>query len=191
MKANVPALTPLFRSDAQAEMLAAVVLQPEREFSISELGRIAGANLATAHREVERFIAMEIVLERRVGRARVIRANPDYSLIDPLRQILDFGYGPAAVLKAAIAGMEGIAAAYIYGSWAARREGHVGSPPRDIDVLLVGDPSREAMGMLLSSVQPSVGLPINIERVSEGLWMTGTDPFVETLKSGALYSLTA
>lgn len=190
MKAIVPALTPLFRSDAQAEMLASVILEPEREFSMSELGRIAGANLATSHREVERFIAMGIVLDRRVGRARVVKANPDYPLLEPLRQILDFGYGPAIVLKAAINELEGVTEAFIYGSWAARRAGQVGAPPRDIDVILIGEPTREAMGALVRFVQPRVALPVNVERVSGALWTAGTDPFVATLKSGALYSLT-
>lgn len=166
--------------------LASVILEPEREFSMSELGRIAGANLATSHREVERFIAMGIVLDRRVGRARVVKANPDYPLLKPLRQILDFGYGPAVVLKAAIAELDGVTEAFIYGSWAARRAGQVGAPPRDIDVILIGEPTREAMGALVRFVQPRMALPVNVQRVGGALWTAGSDPFVATIKSGAL-----
>jgi predicted nucleotidyltransferase len=40
-------------------------------------------------------------------------------------------------------GLQGAEHVLIFGSWAARYHQHPGKPPRDLDVLVVGRPSRD------------------------------------------------
>ena len=70
-------LLPLFRSVCQAELLAAVLLQPEREWSLTELARSVGASVATVQREVRRAEDAGLVLTRKRGNMRLVRADPD------------------------------------------------------------------------------------------------------------------
>ncbi|MDJ0355109.1 hypothetical protein [Paenarthrobacter sp. PH39-S1] len=46
-----------------------------------------------------------------------------------MAEIITDTYGPRPVLEDLLAEVDGIEAAYIYGSWAARRTGTPGPPP--------------------------------------------------------------
>ena len=50
-----PALLPVFRSDAQARILAALLLDTSRELSIADLAGLAGIRPPNALREVNRL----------------------------------------------------------------------------------------------------------------------------------------
>jgi hypothetical protein len=73
--------------------------------------------------------------------------------------------------------------AYIYGSWAARYVGEAGSAPRDLDVLLVGSPSRREMTAAATDASARLGLEVNITRVDTRAWEQGSDGFVATVKA--------
>ena len=63
-----------------------------------------------------------------------------------LSDVLVKAFGVPWVLGRALADVDGIDAAYIYGSWAARHEGVAGDRPvGDIDVLILGAPDRDRL----------------------------------------------
>lgn len=51
-----PSLLPLLRSQMQGELLAPVVLHPEREFTLTELADSLGASHTAVLREVDRLV---------------------------------------------------------------------------------------------------------------------------------------
>jgi DNA-binding transcriptional ArsR family regulator len=67
MRTTAPPLLPLFRSAGQAELLAALFLDPQQEHSIQDLARQADVAYPTAHRELMRLLEAGLVCERRVG----------------------------------------------------------------------------------------------------------------------------
>lgn len=59
-----------------------------------------------------------------------------------------------------LAGVAGIKAALAFGSWAARHTGQGGvRPVGDIDVLVLGDPDRDALYEAASRVERQLGRP--------------------------------
>ncbi len=54
-----------------------------------------------------------------------------------MADLLAVTFGPAAVLRAALAKIRGIERAFIYGSWAARYAQRSGPVPDDIDLLVM------------------------------------------------------
>jgi len=76
------------------------------------------------------------------GQAVEVQARRDTPVFRPLAELLSLTYGPAVVLPNYLAGIPGIEGAFIYGSWAARQAGEPGNAPGDIDLLIVGNPSR-------------------------------------------------
>jgi DNA-binding transcriptional ArsR family regulator len=167
----------------QGEILAALLLQPDREFTMSELSALTGSAPSQVHGEVSRLTAAGWTLDRRVGRSRLIRAATEHSMYKPMVQILELSYGPLVVLPEILAHVGQVREAYIYGSWAARYVGEAGSAPRDLDVLLVGSPSRREMTEAASDASARLGLEVNISRVETSAWEQETDGFVATLKS--------
>jgi hypothetical protein len=60
----------------------------------------------------------DILSERQVGRTRLIRANDETPLVDPLREILTIATGPVVVLAEELARIEEIESGFLYCSFA-------------------------------------------------------------------------
>ncbi len=153
-------LAPVFRSDAQARLLASLLLTDD-ELTLSQLADRAATPYATAHREVARLVDAGILTERTVGRARLIAGNPESPLVEPLRRILAVSAGPVLYLTEELRRIEGVQVALIYGSFAARASGVVGPPPQDVDVLIIGTPEVEAVYAACERVEAKVGRAVN------------------------------
>ncbi|WP_211373999.1 nucleotidyltransferase domain-containing protein [Cellulomonas fimi] len=186
MKTPPSALAPFVRSDAQGDVLAHVLLHPDREFSIADVQRATGTAAAVAHREVTRLLDAGVLTDRTVGRSRMVRVNPDYPLLRPLTELVTATYGPVPVLKDVLRGIDGVREAYIFGSWAARRAGEAGPTPRDVDVLVVGSAPRAALADAARAAEQWLSREVNISRVSAAEWDEGTAPFVRTVRSRPL-----
>jgi hypothetical protein len=186
VKSRVPVLAPLLRSDTQGELLALLMLQPDNEYTLTQIAHRVGVSLPTVHAEVARLIAAEMLLERRVGRARLVRAQTEHVLFRPLQELLELTYGPAVVLPDVLADVPDVREAFIYGSWAARRLGEPGPAPRDVDVVVVGDATRNALGAVGDEATRRLHREVNVTRVTPAVWDQDEDLFVRTLKSRPL-----
>lgn len=183
MNTSAPRLSPFFRSDAQAEILARVLLNPGSSFTTAELARFSGSPYASAHREVRRLVDAGLVRQQKVGRAIHVSANTEDPAFSPAAELLRLSYGPAVVIPRALAGIAGVEEAYVYGSWAARRLGESGSAPVDVDVLVVGNPSRAAIHDAADEAGQQLGREVNIRIVPLATWDSGDDPFLSTVKA--------
>jgi predicted nucleotidyltransferase len=176
-------------ASTQGEILARLLLEPEQSYSIADLARMTGTSYASTHREVQRLIRTGVVTERRVGQAAQIAADKTSRAYEPLRELLLLSYGPATVIPKALAEVDGIREAYVYGSWAARRHGEPGSQPRDIDVLVVGNPKRADLYEAAEEAERALGREVNIRAVSQKAWEEAADPFIVTAKERPLVEL--
>lgn len=160
MRVQPPLLAPVFRSEAQSRLLAALLIDGS-ELSISDLADRVGLAYATAHGELSRLLAAGILRERQIGRSRLLSGNPDSPLVPPLREILLVVSGPVALLSEVLGSIDGVERAFIFGSFAARARGLEGAAPNDIDLMVVGTPIAAAVYDACRSVEASVGRPIN------------------------------
>jgi DNA-binding MarR family transcriptional regulator len=75
MKRATPLLLPLLRTRAQGDILAAILLQPEEEQSLSDVARLVEVSPATVLREIDRLEKTGLVSTRRLGNTRLARAR--------------------------------------------------------------------------------------------------------------------
>ena len=183
MRTLSPAIAPYLRSQTQAEILALLLLHPERSYTLTKISDRTGATASVVHREVSRLVEAGVLSDEQIGRSRVIRANQDYRLFEPLRQIILGTLGPAPVITEELEHVRGIDEALLFGSWAARQAGQGGHEPRDIDVLVVGDPDRSELNEAAYRAEKRLGIPVNISRVTPLAWRERTEPFLRTLAS--------
>jgi len=187
---QAPALAPLFRSNAQGEILARLLLNPGESFTIAELARAANTPYASAHREVTRIVEMGLASSEKRGQAVEVQARSDTPAFRPLAELLTLTYGPAVVIPQHLAGIDGIDDAYIYGSWAARRQGETGDAPGDIDVLIVGNPPRDEVYDAAGAAGMALRREVNPRIVGAAAWAAAsTDPFLRTLTERPLVHL--
>lgn len=189
MKTASPTLLPLLRSEAQGEIIARIMLSPDQEQSLSEIAHDAGVSVATATREVDKLVAAGLVSERRLGTARLVQADQTNPAFRPLADLLAVTYGPVVVLEHLLRDLQGVNRAYVYGSYAARRAGEAGPTPKDIDVLVLGDPSRADLLEVSLEAGRRVRREVNIRRMPTGGWVDDSDPFVKTVKSRPMIEL--
>ena len=185
-----PALLPILRSQQQGEILALLLGDPDLELSLTEIAARTGAPHASVHREIERAEQAGLVVTRKLGNTRLVRANTASPYYAGLSEVLTRAFGVPAVLAEALLPVNGIGAAYIYGSWAARREGRIGQRPvGDIDVLILGEPDRDQLYAALSDAEERLGRPVQAT-IRDADWLdTGSGAFHDTVTSRPLLRL--
>ena len=93
------------------------------------------------------------------------------------------------VLERSLRGRDGVERAFLYGSWAARYLGEAGEAPRDLDLLIVGSPSRRAIARLSGDLSRELGCEINPTIVPTSEWETKKSPFLQTVSRAPLVEL--
>jgi DNA-binding transcriptional ArsR family regulator len=181
---------PVLRSQQQGEILALLLGDPDLELSLTEIAARTGAPHASVYREIERAEQAGLVVSRKVGNTRLVRANTASTYYAGLAEILTKAFGIPAVLAEALRPVHGITAAYIYGSWAARYEGRIGQRPvGDIDVLVLGEPDRDQLYAALSDAEKRLGRPVQAT-IRDADWLdTGSGAFHDTVTSRPLLRL--
>ena len=191
MRTPPPALLPLLRSQVQGELLALLYLHPDGEYSLTDAAKHIGVTPRAVHAEASRLVAGGLVVDRRVGNTRMLRAAAGTPLTRPLTDLLAVTYGPLPVLADALRSVPGAQRAYIYGSWAARYFGEVGPVPVDVDVLVIGTADLDDLEEAARVCEPVLGREVNIRRMRPEVWDGEgvTDPFLNSVRSKPLVEL--
>jgi DNA-binding transcriptional ArsR family regulator len=183
-KSPPPPLLPILRSQQQADLLAMLLGEPSLVISVTDLALRLGMPYPTVHREVERAEACGLITSRRVGRTRLVGANTASPYFAGLSDVLTKAFGVHTSLATAIRTVPGVHRALIFGSWAARFHGEAGvRPVGDIDLLVLGDPDRDALFGAIELVQTRVGRPINVTIRNQHWLATGEGSFHDTVAS--------
>jgi len=184
MRSEAPALLPVFRSQLQAEILAALLLNPEREYSLTDLAKRFDAPLSTVHGEVKRLTDAGLLRRRNVGRSAMVQANAGNRLVKPLTELLFLSWGPLQVVADEFSELHGAERVLIFGSWAARYLQWPGPPPHDLDVLVVGNSARGDVYDAADRAQQRLGMPVNPLIRPPDVWRQAADPLVRQIQSG-------
>jgi hypothetical protein len=191
MRSSASPLLPLLRSRVQGDLLALLYLRPDREYSLTEAAARIGASVKAVHQEASRLVGAGLLVDRRVGNVRLVRAAVDTPLTRPLTDLLAVTYGPLPVLTDALAAVPGIERAFIYGSWAARYQGEPGPVPHDVDVLVIGSVDVDELDKVAQQAQQRLGRAVQIRRVRPAVWRRADpgDPYLQAVREGPLVEL--
>jgi DNA-binding transcriptional ArsR family regulator len=185
MRSRAPGLLPIFRSQRQALVLATLFLHPDRELTMSELARHVRVPISSIQRDVEALVEAEIVRSRTVGRARLVSSNEECRIARPLTDLLAVTCGPLTVVGEEFEGIDDVDLVLIYGSWAARYRGEPGPPPQDLDVLVVGGPTRADVYDAAERTSRRLGMPVNPTISSQRRWAEAADALIQQIKASS------
>ncbi|MDQ4069884.1 MAG: winged helix-turn-helix domain-containing protein [Actinomycetota bacterium] len=184
---SAPALVPLFRSDQQLRILAALFTRSAGEQSVGDLAEHAGVAQATASREVARLAEHGVVVTRALGRNTLVAPNWSLPWAKDLSAILAKTVGVLGRLGDELSGVPAVEEAYVFGSWAERYTGEPGPPPRDVDVVVVGGASLRAIRRACAVVERELDVEVNAVVVDRERWLADEpEPFVAQLKGRPL-----
>lgn len=191
MRSVAPALLPIFRSRLQADVLAALLLEPGREYSLTDLAARLNAPLSTIHDEAHRLTTAGLLTQRQAGRSVMLAANISSRFNGPLTELLMLSWGPQHVIAEEFAALPGADRVLIFGSWAARYHQHPGPPPHDLDVLVIGEPLRDDVYEAADRAEQCLGQPVNPVIRTVEAWHGQTDPLVGQIKSSPFVEVLA
>ncbi|MBK8447321.1 MAG: helix-turn-helix domain-containing protein [Micropruina sp.] len=176
MRTEAPPLLPIFRSQAQAEILTWLFLHPDQEFSLTDLARRVGVSVTTVHRVAEQLVESKLAAETTLGRNRMLGANLSHPAAESLGRLLEVTFGPRHVVGVEFAKVPGAHTVLIFGSWAARYSGEAGHSPNDIDVMVIGESvDRADLYAAADRSQRRLGIPVNPVMRTHEQWEDPTD----------------
>ncbi|GII61921.1 ArsR family transcriptional regulator [Sphaerisporangium krabiense] len=170
--------------------MARLYLAADREFSISEFAAALAHPVSTTQREADRLVGAGLLRERRIGRTRLLQANTEAASYRPLTQLLAVSFGAPAIIGEQFAGIAGIRELVIFGSWAARYHGEPGPQPRDVDLLVIGCPSRGDVYDSAERAEQRIGLSVDPVIRSVSAWESGQDGLVRQIKGSRMFEIT-
>ncbi|MGF1661215.1 MAG: ArsR family transcriptional regulator [Kineosporiaceae bacterium] len=185
-----PPLLPIFRSRLQGDLLALVLGTPDQEWTIEALATATGHPYQTVSNELRRLEAGGLLVGRTVGRAKFLRADTTNPYLPPLSQLVLMSFGPPLVLAEEFSGVDGVDEILLFGSWAARYSGEPGPPPRDVDVLVIGTPDRDALHEAARRAEGRLHREVNVTLRSRERWKNDDDGFTRQLRRSPLVRLT-
>jgi DNA-binding transcriptional ArsR family regulator len=189
MRSAAPALVPIFRSRLQADILAALLLDADAELSMTDLAVRFDAPLSTVHGEISRLIEAGLLRRRNVGRSALVRADTRNRLVKPLTELLLLSWGPLQIVAEEFSALPDTERVVIFGSWAARYLGQTGPAPHDLDVLVVGEPTRESVYDAADRAQLRLGMPVNPVSRTAAAWRAADDPLVQQIQASPLVTV--
>ena len=189
MRRTAPSLLPIFRSRLQGELLALILVDPARTWTIEELTDRTGEPYQTIATEIRRLQEADLLTASTVGRTKLLSANATNPYLPPLAQLAVMSFGPPLVIGEEFAEVDRIEELYIFGSWAARYEGKSGPTPNDIDVLVIGRPDRDEIYDAAQRAQQRLGREVNVTQRTPKAWKTATDGFTQQVRSSPMVEL--
>jgi uncharacterized protein len=151
------ALDALFPRIRQA-VLAATLMDPTREWYLSDLARHIGVAPSSLQRELASLVEAGILRRRADGNRTYYRAETDNPIFGDLRGLLLRTAGLKDVLAECLARFRSrIDVAFVYGS-IAREDDHAAS---DVDLMIIGDVRLSELATALKDAEDRLLRPVN------------------------------
>jgi len=171
----------------EQRLLRAVVLRPDRSFSVNELVRIGGESKSAGIAIIDRFAKSRILTEERVGNQRRLQFNSEWPLAQELRDMFVKSFGVAEPITEVLTPFrDRIQLAFVFGS-VVKGNDHAGS---DIDLMVVGNVSTMELLEALHPLKEKLMRPVNFNLYAPEEWaLIQSDPVVASIMSGPRITL--
>jgi len=159
-------LSHLLTSGTRAKLLVIFLTQPNREFYLRELARRIDRAVGAVQHELPRLELMGLIGTRRRGREKFYRVNASHPIYPELRRIVYKTAALGDLLRDVLEEVEGVEAAFIYGSVAEGRE----EPRSDVDLMIIGKPSVDRVHASLKDAEEAMGREVSLTTMSKEEW---------------------
>ena len=145
------------QSNLRRSLLAHLYSNRSARFYVRQMASILGVDPTNLSRELSRLEREGLLRSEIEGRQRYYGINLEYPYLKPLFTMLGGSVGLVPTLQRALKKVEGIDAAYIYGS-VAKDEADASS---DIDLLIIGEPEQAALALEVKRAEKTLKREVN------------------------------
>jgi predicted nucleotidyltransferase len=177
-------LASVLASPALARLVIFFALHPDCSVHLRLLGRLTRLGRRSLENELTRLERLGLVERRREGRNVVVGADQDHPGWRALREMVRQFADPAEVLSGALAVVDGVEAAFVFGSFA---RGDT-RPDSDVDLFVVAEESaRRELGRETAEASVLLGRPVEVTLYSPDTLrrrLAGDNAFVRRVVEG-------
>ena len=145
------------KSKIRQDLLTLFFTNPSQRYYLRELERVLGHSAGSIRRELLRFQKDNLFNTEKTGNIVLYSLNTNHPLFKELKSIVSKTVGVEGSLKKALSSMKKIKIAFIYGSYAAKRE----RATSDIDLMIIGDPNTSRLNEKIIELEKRLKREIN------------------------------
>lgn len=145
------------RSAARQRLLAYYFTNPSARQHLRDLAARLSIDPSNLSKELGRLEREGLFRSEVSGRQKYFQLNRQYALFEEVRSIVAKTIGAVPLIAQSLKKVEGIAEAYLYGSFARNQQ----DASSDIDVLVIGDPRGEILAEAVRKLERQLGREIN------------------------------
>jgi len=151
-------LTDLLFGRTRGAVLALLYGRAGHSFYTRQIAREVDTSVGAVQRELENLSKVGLIVRKSMGSQVFYQANRDTPIFPEMRALVNKTIGLFGVLRSALRPLsKQIVAAFVYGSVARQEE----TAQSDVDLVVVGKASLDQVLSRLSTVEKSLGRPIN------------------------------
>jgi predicted nucleotidyltransferase len=151
-------LTDLLFGQTRGAILALLYGRADQSFYTRQIAREVDASIGAVQRELENLSKVRLIVRTSVGSQVFYQANRDASIFPEMQGLVKKTIGIFSVLRSALHPLaKQILVAFVYGSVAREEE----TAQSDVDLIVVGKATLDEVLSRLSTVEKSIGRPIN------------------------------
>lgn len=145
------------KSKIRQDLLTLFFTNPSQRYYLRELERVLGHSAGSIRRELLRFQKDNLFNTQKTGNIVLYSLNTNHPLFKELKSIVSKTVGVEGSLKKALSSIKKIKIAFIYGSYAAKRE----RATSDIDLMIIGDPNTSRLNEKIRELEKRLKREIN------------------------------
>jgi len=145
------------KSKIRRDLLALFFTNPSCKYYLRELQRMLGHSAGSIRRELLRFQKDNLFNTQRMGNLLYYSLNAKHPLFKELKSIVSKTVGVEGSLREAMRSIKKIKIAFIYGSFAAKKE----NASSDIDLMVIGSPDTSGLNEKIAQLEKNLKREIN------------------------------
>lgn len=152
----------------------------EESYYLRQLGRELGKKPGVFQRDINKLVEVGYLRSEKKGNSRFFSLNRNHPVYAEMKSIFFKTSGIAGTLKRELAQIQGVARAFIYGSFARGEE----KADSDIDLMIIGSADENKILDVISRLEGEFGRPINYGLIGEPEFKrksVGQDSFFENI----------
>jgi len=150
------------KSKIRQALLTLFFTNPSKSYYLRELERMLGYSAGSIRRELLRFQKDNLFTTRKVGNLLYYHLNTTHPLFEELKSIISKTVGVEGALKKELSSFKKIKTAFIYGSFASKRQ----KTDSDIDLMIIGNPDISSLNEKIARLEDKLKREINITTYS-------------------------
>lgn len=145
------------KSKIRRDLLVLFFTNISQNYYLREIQRRFGYSAGSIRRELLKLKQDDLLITQRVGNLLYYSLNTRHSLFKELQSIIAKTVGIEGGIRDSLSQIKNIKAAFIYGSFAAKRE----TGMSDIDLMIVGEPDTTRLNGVIAELERRLNREIN------------------------------